>query len=90
MRDHYDLDKMKWRRNPFAKMFKRSITIRLDLETIAYFKTMAEQTGLGYQNLINLYLRDCAVHKRQLAIVWRAAKFLSPKKKLSSDSPKEP
>ena len=73
MRAHYDFDKMKWRKNPYAKMLKRPITIRLDHETIAYFKEMARQTGLAYQNLINLYLRDCASHRRRLKLLWAGA-----------------
>ena len=72
MRAHYDFDKMKWRKNPFAKQLKRPITIRLDNGTIAYFKSMADKTGLAYQNLINLYLRDCAVHQRKLKLLWTA------------------
>ena len=72
MRAHYDFDKMKWRKNPYAKLLKRPITIRLDNETISYFKTMADKTGLAYQNLINLYLRDCAVHQRKLKFLWAA------------------
>ena len=70
MRAHYDFDKMKGWKNPYAKMLKRPITIRLDHETIAYFKAMANQTGLGYQLLINFYLHDCAIHHRRLKFSW--------------------
>ena len=70
MRAHYDFNKMKGWKNPYAKMLKTPITIRLDRETIAYFKSMAEETGMAYQNLINLYLRDCATQHRKLKILW--------------------
>lgn len=70
MRDHYDFAKMKGRKNPYAKYLKKPVTIRLDQETVAYFKSMAEETGIGYQSLINLYLRDCAMHHRKLHIEW--------------------
>ena len=70
MRDHYDFSKMKGRRNPFTKQLKQSVTMRLDRDTIAYFKAMAEESGIPYQSLINLYLRDCAVHLRKLDMRW--------------------
>ena len=70
MRDHYDFASMKGRRNPYIKHLKQPVTIRLDKDTVAYFKTMAMRTGLPYQQLINLYLRDCAVHQRELQMTW--------------------
>ncbi len=70
MRAHYDFSKMRARKNPYAKLLKQAITIRLDRETIAYFKALAAKTGLPYQNLINLYLRDCAVHRREPSLQW--------------------
>ncbi len=70
MRDHYDFSKMKGRRNPYTKQLKQSITMRLDRDTVSYFKSMAEETGMPYQGLINLYLRDCAVHHRKLEMKW--------------------
>jgi hypothetical protein len=33
--------------------------LRLGTDVIAYFKALAEETGVPYQNLINLYLSDC-------------------------------
>ena len=71
MRKEYDFSK--GRRNPYAKRLKRSVTIRLDEPTIAYFKALAEETGIPYQTLINLYLRDCAETKRELSFEWRVA-----------------
>lgn len=70
MRKHYDFSKMKGRKNPYVRMLKQPVTIRLDRETVAYFKSLAVKTGLPYQNLINLYLRDCAIHQRELAMHW--------------------
>ena len=71
MRKRYDFSKS--RRNPYAKRLKKQITIRLDQPTIEYFKGVAEKSGIPYQTLINLYLRDCAQNKRQLSMEWRAS-----------------
>jgi uncharacterized protein (DUF4415 family) len=49
---------------------KQPVTMRLDRDTVAYFKAMAEETGIPYQSLINLYLRDCAIHHRKLKMEW--------------------
>lgn len=70
MRDHYDFSKMKGRKNPFTKYLKQPVTMRLDRNTVAYFKLMAEETGIPYQTLINLYLRDCVAHNRKLEMNW--------------------
>ncbi|MFC1765922.1 BrnA antitoxin family protein [Planctomycetota bacterium] len=70
MRDLYDLDKMKGRKNPYAKYLKKPVTMRLDRDTLSYFKSLAEETGIAYQTLINLYLRDCAMHERKLRMKW--------------------
>ncbi len=70
MRKEYDLKKMKGRKNPYAKRLKKQITIRLDTETIDYFKSLAGETGLPYQNLIDLYLKDCAEHQKKLKFEW--------------------
>ena len=71
MRRQYDFSKA--RRNPYAKRLKKQVTIRLDEQTIGYFKVLAEETGVPYQTLINLYLRDCAASRRRLAMNWRPA-----------------
>lgn len=70
MRKNYDFSKMKGEPNPYAKMLKQTVTIRLDADTISYFKTMAQESRVPYQNLINLYLRDCATHQKRLKMVW--------------------
>lgn len=64
MRREYDFSK--GRRNPYAKRLKKSVTIRLGEPTIEYFKELATDTGIPYQTLINLYLRDCAASGRRL------------------------
>ena len=66
MRTEYDLSKLKGRRNPYAKMLKKPVTIRLGDDVINYFKSMADKMGVPYQNLINLYLRDCVQSHRKI------------------------
>lgn len=68
MRDQYDFSDST--QNPYAGRMKRQITIRLDQDTISYFKKMANERGIPYQSLINLYLRDCAESRRKLSIEW--------------------
>lgn len=70
MREHYDFSKMKGRRNPYVKRLKQPVTIRLDQETVSHFKALAVKTGIPYQNLINLYLRNCVLNQRQLSMNW--------------------
>ena len=72
MKKEYDFSKA--RRNAYAKRLKRSVTIRLDEPTIAYFKALAAETELPYQTLINLYLRDCAASGRKLAMQWKPSR----------------
>ncbi len=66
MRDEYDIKNLNPRPNPYADKLKKQITIRLNASTIEYFKQQAEETGISYQNLINMYLTDCAVHEKKL------------------------
>jgi uncharacterized protein (DUF4415 family) len=70
MKAEYDLTRMKSRRNPYAKRLKKQLTIRMGLDIIEHFKRMAEETGIPYQNLINLYLRDCVQSQRKLHLKW--------------------
>ena len=58
------------RKNPYAKALKKQITINLDVDTITYFKNQASHSGIPYQTLINLYLKDCAENKKELKISW--------------------
>ena len=71
MKKEYDFKKMKAVKNPYAKIFKKQITIRLNSTAIEYFKNMAEEMGIPYQVLIDSYLTDCAVSKRRLNLKWR-------------------
>ncbi len=70
MRKHYDFSQMKGIKNPYAKQLKQPITIRLDKDTIAYFKSLAAEIGIPYQNLINLYLRECATEEKKPSLKW--------------------
>jgi len=70
MRKHYDFGKMKGEKNPYIKQLKQPITIRLDKATVAYFKSLAADLGIPYQNLINLYLRDCAINHKKMELKW--------------------
>jgi uncharacterized protein (DUF4415 family) len=70
MKTEYDLTRMKSRPNPYAKRLKKQLTIRMGLDVIEHFKRMAEETGIPYQNLINLYLRDCVQAQRKLRLKW--------------------
>ncbi len=66
MRSEYNFSKMKGRKNPYAQQLKRQVTIRLGQDVIGYFKKMANDLGIPYQQLINLYLRDCVQSHRIL------------------------
>jgi predicted DNA binding CopG/RHH family protein len=68
MKEEYDFSKSI--RNPYTQKLKKQITIRIDSDTIMYFKNLSGETGIPYQNLINLYLRDCATQKRKLSLNW--------------------
>jgi predicted DNA binding CopG/RHH family protein len=72
MRKEYDFSKA--RRNPYARRLKKQVTIRLDEETIGYFNKLAVETGIPYQTLINLYLRECATSRKRLAMNWSASR----------------
>ena len=69
MRKEYDFSTA--RKNPYAAQLKKQITIRLDQDSITYFKTISEAVGVPYQSLINLYLRDCAASHRKLNLSWK-------------------
>lgn len=69
MRDHYDFSNSV--KNPYAKKLKKQVTIRLDEDSIEYFKALADDKGIPYQSLINLYLRDCAQSRRELKVEWQ-------------------
>ena len=68
MRKEYDFSKSK--KNPYSRMLKKQITIRIEADTIAYFKKLAEESGISYQNLINMYLRECVQAHKKPALRW--------------------
>lgn len=71
MREHYDFSKMKGKKNPYSKLLKQPVTMRLDIDSVEYFKSLSEESGIPYQTLINLYLRDCAMSERKININWK-------------------
>lgn len=70
MKAEYDLSKMKSRPNPYAAKLKRQVTLQIGDDVFDYFNIMAEETGIPYQSLIDLYLRDCAASHRTLKLEW--------------------
>ena len=70
MKKEYDFSKMKGRKNPYAKALKKQVTLRLGVDVIEYFKQMAKKTGIPYQNLVNLYLRECVLSHKKLRLSW--------------------
>ena len=71
MEAEYDFSKLKSRKNPYASKLKKPVTMRLSEDVICYFKEMAEEEGVPYQSLINLYLRDCVSQHRKIDISWK-------------------
>ncbi len=69
MKENYDFSKGV--KNPYAKQLKRQVTINLNSEVVQYFKAQADVTGIPYQTLINLYLKDCVDNKRKLETTWK-------------------
>jgi uncharacterized protein (DUF4415 family) len=72
MKAEYDLSLMKSRKNPYASKLKKSVSIRLGEDVVDYFKEMSENSGVPYQSLINLYLRDCVRQHRTIDISWQS------------------
>ncbi len=72
MRDEYDFSQSV--PNPYVKNLKKQIAVRLEDDVIDYFKTLAEETGIPCQTLINLYLQDCVKSKRKPSLEWYEAK----------------
>jgi len=72
MKKHYDFSH--GRPNPYARRLKKQVTLRLDESTITYFRSLANETAIPYQTLINLYLRECASSRKHLQLAWLKAK----------------
>lgn len=71
MLEEYDIDKLNPRKNPYAKELKKQITIKITPYVVDYFKDESKSTGIPYQTLINLYLKDCADKKKKLELAWK-------------------
>jgi uncharacterized protein (DUF4415 family) len=69
MREQYDFSDSV--ANPYVKKVKKQITIRLDEDVVNYFKSLSDKSGVPYQNLINLYLKDCADKHKELNVEWK-------------------
>ncbi len=70
MKSEYDFSKLKSRKNPYAAKLKKPVSMRLSEDVVTYFKAMANEAGLPYQSLINLYLRDCVMQNRKVHVAW--------------------
>lgn len=70
MREEYDIKNLNPRKNPYANKLKKQITINVDSSIIDFFKDLSDDTGIPYQTLINLYLKDCVQNNKHLNISW--------------------
>ncbi|MBX7235874.1 MAG: BrnA antitoxin family protein [Caldilineales bacterium] len=70
MKEEYDFSDST--KNPYTKLLKKPVTIRLSVDVVEYFKAMSEENGIPYQALINLYLKDCVRSHRKLELEWAA------------------
>lgn len=68
MREEYDIKNLNPRKNPYTNKLKKQITINVDSSIIDFFKNLSDNTGIPYQTLINLYLRDCVQNNKHLNI----------------------
>lgn len=59
-------------KNPYGRKLKKQITIRIENETIEYFKQLALETDIPYQKLINMFLKDCALKRKKPSMSWAA------------------
>ena len=64
MKNEYNFKSVE--KNPYINKLKKQITIKLSEDVLDYFKRLAEETGVPYQNLINFYLLDCVNNKRTI------------------------
>jgi predicted DNA binding CopG/RHH family protein len=71
MKKEYDLSKLKEVKNPYAKK-KKAVGINLSPQVIDYFKALADETGIPYQKLIDLYLLDCVRSRKKPSLKWAA------------------
>ena len=71
MKKNYDLNKMKWKANPYVKVIKKPVTIRFDEDVIEYFRALSDKEGIPYQTLMNLFLRFCKDEGLQPETRWK-------------------
>ena len=71
VREEYDIKNLNPKKNPYSNRLKKQINININCNTIDYFQEQSQESGIPYQTLINLYLSDCAEHKRKLDISWK-------------------
>jgi len=69
MKKEYDFSKSI--KNPYTKKLKKQISIRIENDTVEYFKKLASEIDIPYQNLMNLYLRECAEKNRKPNVHWQ-------------------
>lgn len=69
MKDDYDFSQSV--KNPYIKKLRQQVTIRVEPEVVDYFQQLAEETGISYQSLINLYLQDCVKSQRKPSLEWQ-------------------
>ncbi len=72
MKKEYDFSKMKEVKNPYPSKKKMLVGINLSPPVIDYFKNLAEESGIPYQKLIDLYLLDCVKRKKKISMRWSA------------------
>lgn len=70
MRDEYNIEEFNPRKNLYVRKTKQQITINIDSEAIDFFRNISTKSGIPYQTLINLYLKDCAENNRMINISW--------------------
>jgi len=68
MKKEYDFSKSV--KNPYARKFKKLISIRIENDTIEYFKKLASQIDIPHQNLMNIYLKECTDKNKKPNIHW--------------------
>jgi len=68
MKEEYDFSNSI--KNPYAKKVKKQISIKIESDTIDYFKELSAKVGIPYQNLINSYLTDCAIKHVEPELKW--------------------
>ena len=69
MREEYDIKSLNPRKNPYAGKSKKAVTMNISVSTLDYFKSLADESGIPYQVLMNFYLEECVKQKKKLQFV---------------------